>query len=308
MRRLGPVLAAVLIGGCGGSGSGGGDSGLGAALDRVSGGDAAKAYVEWADVAALRELAKVEPRVADFHVDSDDRWARVIGLGAGRLAQSGVAVAEQTGIDFLAADEALTLGEPPDTATVLRGDGLDTGAIRGKLEDAGAKEEDGKLAFGEEGEVDVDSPFAQLGLLNDLNRVALDDGVVAFGPTSAAVDEAAGDGDGSALDEHQGGVDCLGDDIVAAQLYADEVALGVRRDGHEVVCVNGGDEDALREGFGPDAISNVTRQKMSTLVAKADVDSAGDWARAVLTPADGRPAGFVFDAYRQRDLPGATTP
>jgi hypothetical protein len=64
--------------------------------------------------------------------------------------------------------------------------------------------------------------------------------------------------------------------------------------------------DALREHLAPDAVTPDTNQHVSDLVAETEVDTgaSGDEhdARAVLTLADGRPAGFLSQALQRRAL------
>ena len=86
------------------------------------------------------------------------------------------------------------------------------------------------LAAGEEGQVDLESPFAQLGVLTALNRVALRDDDLAGSGTGGGVDGVLG-GSPSLLDDpaHGAIARCLGDALVAIVSGEEDGARGERR-------------------------------------------------------------------------------
>ena len=217
----------------------------------------------------------------------------------------------------------MTVGVPPEQAVRLDG-GQDADRIRTALLEAGVQETTSPagtplLASGEEGQVDLESPFAQLGVLTALNRVALRDDDLAGSGTGAGIDGVLG-GSPSLLDDpaHGAIAQCLGDALVAivsgeedvrgangGALLAVGVAAGEGGAPVNVVCTVGdaggasAREQALRTAVDPATIDFATNQPVGEQVASAAVttSTAGDLAvaRAELQLTPDAPAGYVID-------------
>ena len=148
------------------------------------------------------------------------QFTTLAGVLQTQLLNAAIPIAEKTGIDVFAGDQALSIGEPPRRAVRL--DGTDGGAFSAALTKLGAKPQDALgrhfLAIGEEGGFDVKSPLAQLGVLSELDRAVVDGDTVAWGAFEAPVDEALG-GSGSSLADnpsYAAAADCLGDVVTAS--------------------------------------------------------------------------------------------
>ena len=171
-------------------------TGVAAAMASVAATDASRAYFEWGDVDGIYAAAGAERPAEGFDLQALGRWGRIVGFGAGQLVSSALQLEEQFGIAPLRASQLVTVGVPPEQAVRLDG-GQDAGRIRAALLDAGLQETTSPagtplLAAGEEGQVDLESPFAQLGVLTALNRVALRDDDLAGSGTGAGVDGVLG--------------------------------------------------------------------------------------------------------------------
>jgi hypothetical protein len=329
LRRSLPLIASaavLLLAGCGGDGGGSGGSRLAGALSSVSAGPAGEQAFLWTDIAAVRQAGDFPEHIADMKLTpAQQPWLTPLGTGAPRLATAGVTARDQLGIDLLSADQAITIGNAPDSAVRLDGadatlarDGLSKlpGAKPGQLGDRAI------ITRGAEGQVDLDGDASQL-LIGIGNRFYAQDETVALSGTDAALKAVLGDG-GDPLGDQPGytaAADCLGD-VVSAEIHpgrdagtdADLVAIGARGNATptEVLCVIGdqdqadADAAALRTHMAPDAITPDTRQRLSDIVAKTDVTTGGSgdahYARAVLTLADGRPLGFLTQVLQRRAL------
>jgi hypothetical protein len=314
--------AILAMAGCGGDDGGGGGGRLADALSSVSAGPAAGQAFLWSDVAAVREAGGFPDRMSDLEVGpAQRRWLIPLGTGAGRLMNVGVPAAEDLGIDVLSADQAITIGNPPQTAVRL--DGVDAQAAHdGLVAHAGARParlgDHDVLTRGQEGEVDPADPLGAA-LIGIGNRMVAADETVALSGSDASLEAVLGDGGDTLADEpgYGAAADCLGD-VLSAEIYpgrqagadVDLVAIGVRGGDAptEVLCAVGddGQAGALRTHLAPDSVTPDTRQHVSDLVAQADVDTGeagGDhYARALLTLAGDRPAGFLTQALQRRAL------
>ena len=315
--------------------------GVAAAMASVAATEASRAYFEWGDVDGIYAAAGAERPAQGFDLQSLGRWGRVLGVGAGQLLTAAVQLEERFGIAPLRASQLLTVGVPPEQAVRLDG-GQDAGQIRGALVDAGLQEATSPggaalLAAGEEGQVDLQSPFAPLGVLTALNRVALRDDDLAGSGTGAGVDGVLG-GSPTLLDDpaHGAIARCLGDVLVAivsgeeevrgangAQLLAVGVAEGEGGEPVNVICTVGdaagasAREQALRVAVDPATVDPATNLPVGEQVERATVAASTDGdlavARAELQLAADAPAGYVIDrlfrsgyaAWLGGSIPGA---
>jgi hypothetical protein len=295
----------------------------------VRDGTPARATFGWVDLARLKKDGVIPKNVSD--IKGKAQFGNVLGVVNTQLLNVAVTFAEKTGIDLFTASQAFGTGEPPRRAVRL--DGADTDTFRSALEKLGARPLDAHgrhfLAIGKEGSIDIKGPLTSLGVLNELDRVAIDGDRVAWGPFEEPVDEMLG-GSGSSLADNPSfaeAADCLGD-VAAAQIVpaslasidgpAVLVAIGIPPFGtkppyHEVLCVvtlgKGPADtyaDGLRKGLAPDTVEWRSNQHMSTLISDSDVsvveghDRAA--ARADITLAGGRPPGLLLQALFSRGL------
>jgi hypothetical protein len=332
------VVAAAALAGCGGDGGGSGSSGDGTALAQslgsVKAGDASKAYFEWGDTERLAGLAGVPPDGGE--ASGDERFLLVSAIGLGNLGTTSVTLAEVSGIKPFGADEVVSIGTAPRTATRLTGSGVEASAADPKLREAGAKpiSVDGHelLALGEEGNAGNDrlDEFG-VGLGRDFDRVAIEDSSITMGPYEDPVLELI-DGSPALGDEpdYAAGASCLGDVSYAVMAPpTDEtplgevpgspalVAIGGRisdsKEVDEVVCVVYADEDAargeadvLRKSIAPSALLQSSRTRLSDRITETEVDTVSadgrSVARAVLSLKPDAPPSLVYDAFIRADL------
>lgn len=322
------LLAAVVgLAGCGSGGGSGGSSsssgGLTSALGAVADSPVARAYFEYADVKALRALADAPDTLTGTPPRLDRPWSRVLGVGAAPFAAS-PQIARATHIDYLRADRAITIGQPPAIAFRLDGP-LDGQAVRAYLLAHGAKQQGGLLATGAEGSIDATGPLAGLGILNQLDRVAIRSGTFAAGPRAAPVTAILGGSKALGEDPtYAEAASCLGDVVDAVILPAGTpplgldgtlVAIGERHPASgtaaidEVTCLIGDETEAkkavagLRRGTAPGSGLPGTGQPVRALVAKTTIDQPSPRAaRAVMRLRPGRPAGFLYGALQRGGL------
>lgn len=298
-------------------------AGVAAAMASVPATDASRAYFEWGDVDGLYAASGAERPAEGFDMEALGRWGRIVGFGAGQLLPSALQLEERFGISPLRASQLLTVGVPPDQAVRLDG-GQDAERIRAALLEAGLQEATSPggaplLASGQDGEVDLESPFAPLGVLTALNRIALRDDGLAGSSTAAGVDGVLG-GSPSLLDDpaHGAIARCLGDALVVIVSGEEEVSgangaqlLGVgvaqSEDGEPVniVCSVGDTagasarEQALRAAVDPATTDPATNAPVGEQVASAAVETSAEGdlavARAALQLTADAPAGYVID-------------
>ncbi|MFI7533486.1 hypothetical protein [Streptosporangium sp. NPDC049376] len=227
MRALGWTLAVagLVLAGCGTGGSEEGQ-GLRQAMARLDASGPAATYLEYGDMAHWRKLGVV----TDKGPGQDKRWRAAVGSGFGDLAVSGDRLAEATGLNVFAANQAVNIGVPPKTAIRVEG-ALDASGISAKLTSMGAKPREigGQegLSLAEDNMIDMKGPQSGLGLINQLNQVVVTDSALVAG--AAAEPVAAALGTGSSLAEnsdHAAVADCLGD-VVSAIVMAPTQPGGV---------------------------------------------------------------------------------
>lgn len=305
IRRSCVALVAVLLAGC----SAEADvpqpqqptSGLLGALAAVRATDESTVLVEYGDVAAVRALVERDA----------ERFRTLQGYGYSDVARTRV-LPELVGFDPVSANTALRVGQPPTWAAVLRMD-VDVAAVEAKITALGGERAgSGTWKTAEDGEVDLDNPLAQAGVVSGFQNLRVDAGSVVHAPTGAAlkwITEPAGDRS-LAADPMIGELArCLGDVSVAMisnPAGGRPVAAGVRTtpagEATEVVCVP--DEN-------PNAVKDVVRTNLesptwSEVLAGATVEQPADQTgvvRVLAPTAPGVGAGRVLVALHRNDLP-----
>lgn len=285
-------------------------------MTEVSGSGPAQCEFSFGDFARMRAIGLIRngsrPRLLP-------RWNRVVGWGATGLADYAAILPARIGLNVFAADTAVTIGMPPNNALRLDGQ-VDAAAVRRKLTALGAKPRTfgatRGLSLAPDNKIELSSPLAKLGIINQLNQVAMFDDDFAASPNAATLQKVI-DVHKSLADTGRYGAlaDCLGD-VIAADIdpapagdrNAAAYGVGVRDPGsatgtdHEVVCVlprsgrTGALTTALKRNFAPSATDAVTRIRMSQLLAKTVVDRSGPAVRATLTLRSSTAPGFVLAA------------
>lgn len=295
-------------------------SGLSAAMSSVSGADGAGDYVEYGDIKKLRELGAI----ADDHRIVPE-WQRAVGYGASALFRGGYALEDKIGISPLAFDTAITIGQPPDTA--MRLTGVDAAAFEKGLTELGAEPRTfaGKegVSLGGDNEIDVDSPLAEIGIVNQLNQVlSLDAETIVASPNADGIEAAASTGETSLYDTEPYGdvADCMGDVVAAAIVTLDEhpttsvVGVGIRTPndlddaGNEVLCAAPAEgkekavEDALTDRMSLEATSLVTSSKLTEYLSATGVTTSHGCVQATAMLKDEVPVGFLLSALQNREV------
>lgn len=255
-----------------------------------------KRSVEYGQPAAVRAL-----------VDQDKaRYQTLQGFGYSRLAMYSVIVEDDLALDLDGFDEAISVGEPPTQATVLRGE-YDVDAVNGKLRDLGVDDEvslEGtRWHSGDDYEMDFEGPFAEMAPPAQLNNIATAKGSFAFAPAEEGIQWVTQESDATLADDNVlvPMAKCLGD-VIAAQLQAAGQAVGVREDGTEVICLTS-DQAAVSDALKGDVPS--TREPWDELLPGAEVDEDNGLARVTVPAAEkGRPVGRVLRLMLSGDLDG----
>ncbi|NDL59915.1 hypothetical protein [Phytoactinopolyspora mesophila] len=309
-RRLMTVItatlaaAAVTLVGCGSDDDGGqaGGTSLQQALSRVSATDATVTYIEFGDAERIREASGGSFKGV---------WGSLDGWGSSTLAQYRRQVPEVLGIDPEAAQMYLTVGQPPETVTLLQG-GQDAEAITSASTASGWTGED-TLTL----EMDPTQPIS---ISSPHIRPLADDVVV--GGTAADLGVVDADGEDTTL---AGApvvgelADCLGD-VFAAYFIDSEAyptALGVRpaEDDPEspvsIMCVltpSVSDAERLAEEIPStvaegDMPSQGRPYAIMFEAAEAEILDGEHVVRVELEHTDGALANVIFQMVFKRDLP-----
>ena len=328
-RRLLPfVLAAACLAGCSGSGGDGAASGLAAAMDSVSGSGPAAEYFEYGDLAALRKLGVLHPDATQGTGPLfDPRWSQVAGIGASDLAAFGAVLPKLIEVNPLAADSAVTIGNPPNRATRIDGS-TDSKAVSAKLTALGAKARKfgstAGLSFGPDNAINTSSKLGANpnygSLAITLNQIAVTDDTFVTSRNAATLEKALSPGDQSLLDTPHFGdlAGCLGDVAGAIVLAASDpdtrstlIAVGVRTPSSadaavdDVLCIlpKAGEQHAVHQSIAqrlaPDATDPIANSPVSQYVAKTAVDDTGDLVRAVVTLQAKAPAGYLIQGLER---------
>ncbi|GAA3441001.1 hypothetical protein [Planomonospora venezuelensis] len=347
MRRIGALLLAggLVVTGCSGgdgepgrgetraapasSGTPAAPGGLRAALAEVSGEGPAALHLEYGDLAHWRDIGVA----TDKGPGRDKTWLSVIGYGLGELVRAGRPLTERTGITPYAADHAVSIGVPPDTAVRIDG-GVDAEAIKAKLTALGGRpgkigDHDG-LSLADDHALDPDGPLIDLGLVNQLNKVVVTGSTLAVGSAAAPVSAVLGGARSLAdVSSHAAVADCLGDVVTAVLTVPQDsgaVALygvGLRRPASpgdtpvNVICV------APRSGAIA-AVGQALTAKLTTAAPTTQGTRYGEHVkeiehdevvsgnvtvlRATLVLTPGTPASFVHRMLLSRDLEAVADP
>lgn len=321
------VAATLSVVSCSSSSNGSPQTGLQQAMASVPASAAARSYFEYGSPAALRELGVLHP--AAVHNNGkvfDPTWSRMVGIGTGSLADYATLLPRDLSLNVLTADNAITIGQPPNVATRIDG-AINASAVTAKLRGFGAKPRTfggvKGLSLGADNSVNVNSKLTRkLYVLNELDQVVVTNEQFAASPNSATLQDVIGDNGTSLLDTGSYGdmADCLGDVLAAVVTDdgSDRTALfgvGVRTPAsatatrHEVVCFlphNGARSTvlaAVRHYVAPHAVDPVSDEPMSKLIAHAAVTTNGSLVRADLTMRSQTPPGFVVPLLYNRVLP-----
>ncbi len=323
IATLGVVVALTgsALAGCGttttgtpvtGTGAAGppGASGLVDALGRVRATKQSVLMVEYGNVAAIRKLTETDQQ----------RFRTLEGYGYSEIVGRPEALADVVGFDPRQATEAIRVGQPPNWAGVLRMK-VDVNAVNGKFDGLGAKRADEAGATtwitGEDGEVDMTSPFAKIGIVAGFNKVRVAADSIAYSPSGAALAWVVDPG-GSTLAQDKdvrGLATCLGD-VTAAIINMPEqgrspVAVGVRTGDNvtEVICAPTADPNGLREKVQA-RLDSVTPERggpvWSTVFRDATAEAPADqpgMVRVLVPAGQGATVGRVFRALLRNDLP-----
>jgi hypothetical protein len=332
LRVCGAALLAIaaLSAACG---SGSKQTSLQKALGDVQDSSAARVYFGFVDVGRMREVGALPDGVALLTLAQHGRAIGVLPFAHERLLAGGSRTWRLTGIDVLAADRQISIGDAPREALRLDG-GVDFSAVEHRLRAYGARSRTSGsrsfLTLGAQGHIDRTWPLATLGVVDDLDRVVADGQSLAFGPFEAPVEQVLGGGTALGRDPSYAAVaDCLGDVLGAAIVPATitglhagtmVVAMGTRDLGSrtklasEVLCLVHRDRAgaerqaaAIRKGLHK-RVDVATGKPLRMFVQSSVVDVVEGHdryvTRAVVTLAKGQPPGFLNQALVRGLLPG----
>jgi hypothetical protein len=300
------VVLVLLLAACGDADDPGPTGSLAPALSDIGGGGAHGSLgVGWLD----------PQRVDDRGLDADTLSDALLP-NARTVVDVGPRLRRRFGFDPLSATRLISVGG--SYAFGLRLDGVDaSGLDRALIEAGGQARRSGSLQLIEVGDYAVvPEPLVDVGVrgLGAFDAFGHRLSVLAISDRARAT--LLGEGD-RLIDEpiYAAAADCLGD-IVAARLVPDKqiistelgvqlVAAGVRREGHEVLCVLGGtperaDEVAasLEAGLAPEARDPVTRDPMRRSVESVDVNRESyddvEVVRAEVTLTASEPPAYLF--------------
>ena len=331
-RSSGAALLAIaaLAAGCG---NGARQTPLQRALADVSDSSASRTYFGFVDIQRMRTLGALPDGVALLTLAQHGRAIGVLPFAHERLLAGGSRTWRLTGIDVLAADRQISIGDAPNEAVRLDG-GVDLSAIEHRLRAFGAHSHTSGgrsfLELGAQGHVDMTWPLADSGVVDDLDRVVVDGESLAFGPFETPVEQVLGGGTALGHDPSYAAVaDCLGDVYGAAIVPASitgvragtlVVAIGTRELGSttrlatEVLCLVHRDRAGAERQAA--SIRRALRSRVDVATGKplrmfvtrsaVDVIEGHDRSvtRAVVTLSKGQPPGFLNQALVRGLLPG----
>ncbi|GAB3897262.1 hypothetical protein GCM10029964_079830 [Kibdelosporangium lantanae] len=276
-------------------------TGLGLAMTKIADTPTTSGYVEYGDTANLR-----------LHQE----FTNLRGYGWSPLATAMFQVKDRVGLDPDKVAGAITAGLPPDATGLLTGD-FDPATIGARLTAAGGREEKAgdltKWTLAGDHEINLDSPFADLGIVNQLNKVAAGRSTFAFASTTAGLQATIDPDKSLARNPTLAALsNCLGDVRVAVLAVARQpapIAAGVRDNPTtDVLCVLAPDGDKAKS-WAKTAGDNLdhgrstrTQQPWNTLLAEGKAEEVtGD--RAVRVTAKPRSASVdvLIQAIRNED-------
>ena len=320
----------LLLAGCGGGGgsASGGPTDLTAALGTVKDSVYSRAYFEWSDLAAVRKLAGLPPSARHYSEHAIfSRWIDVFGVGTDGLAALEPRITDTTSIDFLAAESAIGIGQPPDHAMRIDGSGVDAAAVTHSLLALGAKRESSGgrtfLALGGQNTVNLNSPLVSLGAVNQLDRVVASGHTVVGGSANGPVDSLLGGGRSLSADSaYTAAASCLGSVIVAviappaklnAATPAELLAFGVLKPSsstapvREVLCAvdtsaGVAEQQAARMKtvLGPASqVRALPQSRVQSVTVKQIKTGSIDLMQGTVTLKPNAPVGFFYQAMSQ---------
>jgi hypothetical protein len=309
------MLALLAIGACGGAPEEQPPSGplADALADLDGGGENGSLGVGWA-----------EPRLVERSGAGPELIAAALGPNAGSVVEAAPALRRRFGLDPLSAERLVSVGG--SYAFGLRLDGVDVRQLARALARQGARmrraDQLELLSVG--GYAVVPDPLVAAGVHGLGARDAFGKGLTVLAISARARASLLGRG-GRLIEQpvYRAAADCLGN-VVAARMVPDNlllgselginlVAVGVGRDGREVLCVLGGTADraqdaaaALEKSLAPGAREPRTGEPLADLVRSVAVTNAPyegvQVVRAELTPAAGEPPGFLFGAISRGSI------
>jgi hypothetical protein len=264
-----------------------------------------------------------EPRLAEEDGVSPRLIATALGPNAETVIEAAPAFRRRFGLDPLAAERLVSIGG--SYAFGLRLDGVSTPGLQESLIAAGGRVQnsDGLQILDVGNYAVVPGPLLRSGVRGLGARDAFGPGLTVLAISVTARAALLGRG-GRLIDQpiYRAATDCLGDvvtvrmiperHLLSVEFGIDLVAVGVAH-GQEVLCVLGGTAEraerttaALSASLAPDAREPRTGERMGDLVRVVDVEARSyedvEVVRAVLTPASGRPLGFLFDTIARGSL------
>lgn len=257
-----------------------------------------------------------EPRLAESSGLGADSIADALGPNADTVIENAPLLRRRFGFDPLSAERLVSVGG--SYAFGLRLDGVDGRRLgRALTRDGGQVGQSGQVELADVGDYAVvPEPLLRAGVHGLGARDAFGPAVTVLAISATARTSLLGRGD-RLLEQpiYRAAADCLGD-VVAARMIperlllstefgVDLVAVGIRADRREVLCVLGGtaeraDEIAanLQASLAPNAREPRTGQSMAELIEGANVATAPyegvQVVRAELTLAPGQSPGFLF--------------
>lgn len=296
-------------------------SGLGDAMAAVRVSEPTTTYFAYSDLKALRRIGAITEKRP-----SDRRWGDG-EVGLGDFGSRAILLQQAIGLNVLGADTAVSVGSPPDSATVLTGT-TPVATITAKLTALGVKPRtfgstDGWSAA-PDNKVDVTGRFyQQTRMITQANQMVVDAHRFAASPNGETLQEVLGGGSSplSEADSMPAMIDCLGP-VVAAVVYrptgasspVDRIGVGVTLPGRasgpqrEILCVlpAPGKHDPVRARVKTtmtgDAADPVTRSPISSYLTGVAIDDLGIMVRVTGTDPGDRPAGYLLRSIYTRTV------
>jgi hypothetical protein len=252
-------------------------------MGQVQDGPIARSFFSWADQKDLRKLTGISS-AADLSNKKKvkPRWSRLATAGLPDVGGLEPQFTETTGIDFVAADRALTVGVPPQVAG--RVDGAAVDKVKKKFQALGSQAvtSNGRTGYVLAPDDQVDANDSRLAgdVYLALNRVITKGSTAAFGLAGGPVDAVLGGGP-ALIDNPDEGViaTCLGD-VVAAEIMAPPAgsAAGVTRVGVGVrrpKAVTDGVQEVMCEAVGRQQLATVANNITSRVQQGAVLPTTG---------------------------------
>jgi hypothetical protein len=294
-------------------------AGLQKALASTPATSTSRARFEYGSPAALRELGVLHPTAPEHNRSLvDPKWSRVMEVGTGALGSVSSRLAHVLSLDVYAADTAVTIGKPPDTATEIDGS-LDASTITARLRALGARPRtfggvDG-LSFGRDNTIDPEGDVASdLHVTDQLDQVTVSDDRFAASPNSTALQRILDEDQTALLDTaaYRGMAHCLGDVLAAVITNRGDrrvslIGVGIRTPAsatatrHEIVCFRprpgavSSVVSSARTNAIPDDIASHPDARRSGYLAHAAVTATGEFVRIDLTMRPNGVPGLVLE-------------